>query len=174
LAGLSVVCERWRWRVRGARARGVESVLHMRAKKGERRFCSRSLEPAFLPKANSAACRSEATRVPVRLRKTPTCGFLAFALAEASEPPRPRVSGASWFRPRARTSHTTPPTTSGATNEMNRNNQDQDGAMCIFHATYPPLPPVSQAQNACVHRYDEGKGRRWVIFLFWMTRPPGW
>lgn len=47
--------------------------------------------------------------------------------------------------PRARTSHTTPPTTSGATNEMIRGNQDQDGSICIFHATYPPLPPASQA-----------------------------
>ena len=43
-------------------------------------------------------------------------------------------------------------------------NQDQDGAICIFHATHPPLPPASQAQHACVQRYDEGTrddGGRW-------------
>ena len=72
-----------------------------------------------------------------------------------------------------------PPTRpSGATNEMNRNNQDQDGAICIFHATHPPLPPASQAQHACVQRYDEGKGRRWAMarcrrVLFWCLVLPG-
>ena len=52
-----------------------------------------------------------------------------------------RVSGASRFRPREGTSHTTPPTTSGATNEMHRTIRIKTAPFVSFTRRIRPFHP---------------------------------
>ena len=90
-----------------------------------------------------------------------------------------RVSGASRFRPREGTSHTTPPTTSGATNEMHRTIRIKTAPFVSFtrriRPFHPPPRRSTRVSKGTTRARDDGE--RWPAaageFSFWCLVLPG-